>query len=140
MVITLCFHLETIKGTRFSQLVIFLLSFTRMTASLVNWQGVTVTTGVLSQSPFAPRFLSRRAAASSSASVVPEVLFLYWQRVRIPCHTIDTRGQLDFLRVTGNCFWFLDLPPVWKGLVFSPSLLLLLVFFLVVRRLPFQLL
>ena len=31
---------------------------------------------MLSQSPSAPRFLSRRAAASSSASVVPEVLFL----------------------------------------------------------------
>ena len=30
---------------------------------------------MLSQSPFAPRFLSRRAAASSPASVVPEVLF-----------------------------------------------------------------
>ena len=43
-------------------------------------------------------------------------------------------------RVTGNCFWFLDLPPVWKGLVCSPSLHLLLVFFLVVRRLPLQLL
>ena len=51
---------------------------------------------MLSQSPFAPRFLSRRAAASSSASVVPEVLFLYWQSVRIPCDTIDTRGLLDF--------------------------------------------
>ena len=51
---------------------------------------------MLSQSPFAPRFLSRRAAASSSASVVPEVLFLYWQRVRIPCDTIDKRGLLDF--------------------------------------------
>ena len=51
---------------------------------------------MLSQSPFAPRFLSRRAAASSSASVVPEVLSLYWQRVRIPCDTIDTRGLLDF--------------------------------------------
>ena len=51
---------------------------------------------MLSQFPFAPRFLSRRAAASSSASVVPEVLFLYWQRVRIPCDTIDTRGLLDF--------------------------------------------
>ena len=33
--------------------------------------------GVLSQSPFAPRFLFRRAAASFSASVVPEVLFLH---------------------------------------------------------------
>ena len=31
MVITLCFHLETIKGTRFSQLVVFLFSFTRIT-------------------------------------------------------------------------------------------------------------
>ena len=30
MVITLCFHLETIKGTRFSQLVVFLFSFTRI--------------------------------------------------------------------------------------------------------------
>ena len=30
---------------------------------------------MLSKSPFAPRFLSRGAAASSSASVVPEVLF-----------------------------------------------------------------
>ena len=73
-----------------------------------------------SSQPCAPRFFSRRAAASSSASVVPEVLFLYWQRVRIPCDTIDTRGLLDFLRVTGNCFWFLDVPPVWKGLVCSP--------------------
>ena len=99
---------------------------------------------MLSQSPFAPRFLSRRAAASSSASVVPEVLYLYWQGVRIPCDTIDTRGLLDFLTLTANCksnlFWFLDLPPVWKGLVCSPSLHLLLVFFLVVRRLPLQLL
>ena len=41
---------------------------------------------MLSQSPFAPRFLSRLAAASSSASVVPEVLFLYWQRsIRVDC-------------------------------------------------------
>ena len=99
---------------------------------------------MLSQSPFAPRFPSCRAAASSSASVVPEVLYLYWQGVRIPCDTIDARGLLDFLTVTGNfksnLFWFLDLPPVWKGLVCSPSLHLLLVFFLVVRRLPLQLL
>ena len=48
-------------------------------------------------------------------------------------------SPLWLLRVTGNCFWFLDLPPVWKGLVCSPSLHLLLVFFLVVRRLPLQL-
>ena len=47
---------------------------------------------------------------------------------------------LWLLRVTGNCFWSLDLPPVWKRLVCSPSLHLLLVFFLVVRRLPLQLL
>ena len=44
------------------------------------------------------------------------------------------------LRVTGNCFWFLDRPPVSKGLVCSPSLHLLLAFFLVVRRLALQLL
>ena len=51
---------------------------------------------MLSQSPSASRFLSRRAAACSSASVLPEVLFPHWQRVRIPCDTIDTRGLLDF--------------------------------------------
>ena len=50
-------------------------------------------TDVLSQSPCAPRFLSLCAAACSSASRAP---FLYWQRMRIPCDTIDTRGLLDF--------------------------------------------
>ena len=55
-------------------------------------------------------------------------------------NTRSCYSPLWLLRVTGNCFWFLDLPPVWKGLVCSPSLHLLLVFFLVVRRLPLQLL
>ena len=49
-------------------------------------------------------------------------------------------SPLWLLKVTGNCFWFLDRPPVSKGLVCSPSLHLLLAFFLVVRRLALQLL
>ena len=55
-------------------------------------------------------------------------------------NTRSCYSPLWLLRVTGNCFWFLDLPPVWKGLVCSPSLHLLLVLFLVVRRLPLHLL
>ena len=54
-------------------------------------------TGVLSQSPFnllLVFFLVVRRLPLQL--VVPEVLFLYWQRVRIPCDTIDTRGLLDF--------------------------------------------
>ena len=38
-------------------------------------------------------------------------------------------SPLWLLRVTGNCFWFLDRPPVSKGLMCSPSLHLLLAFF-----------
>ena len=49
-------------------------------------------------------------------------------------------SPLWLLRVTGNCFWFLDLPPVSKGLVGSPSLRLLLILFLVVWRLALQVL
>ena len=37
-------------------------------------------------------------------------------------NTLSCYSPLWLLRVTGNCFWFLDLPPVWKGLVCSPSL------------------
>ena len=58
-------------------------------------------------------------------------------------HLWNTRScysPLWLLRVTGNCFWFLDRPPVSKGLVCSPCLHLLLIFFLIVRRLALQLL
>ena len=48
-------------------------------------------TDVLSKFPSAPRFCSRGAADCSAS----RDRFLHWQRMRILCDTIDTRGLLD---------------------------------------------
>ena len=58
---------------------------------------------------------------------IKKALFLWNTR---PCFS-----PMWLLRMTSNCFWFLDRPPVSKGLMCSPSLHLLLIFFfsLVVR-------
>ena len=75
------------------------------------------------------------------------VFFFKPQANDVPSTTHGKRGTVSvkytcafsplwLLRVTGNCFWFLDRPPVSKGLrlMCSSSLHLLLVFVLVVRR------
>ena len=60
------------------------------------------------------------------------------RKTRFRWNTRPCFSSLWLLRVTGNCFWFLDRPPVSKGLrlMCSPSLHLLLVFVLVVRIAP----